>query len=74
MFIFFFGGSIPSLFQILSPDLTYVVLTLPALKSMDLNWACSQHLQLSLDQTSISTVYLEDIVKDVGLLTSKAIS
>lgn len=70
MFIFFFVGSISSLLQILFPDLTYFVLTLPTLKSMDPNWAGSQHPKLSLDQT----FYIEDILKDVWLLTSKAIS
>lgn len=46
---------IPSLFQILSPDLTHFVLTLPTLEALDLNWAGSQHLQLSPNHTSIGT-------------------
>lgn len=43
----------------------YFVLALPTLKSMDLNWAGSHHLQLSLDQSSVGTFYLEDILKDI---------
>lgn len=47
-FFFFLVGCIPSLFQILSPDLTYFILTLPGLKPVDSNWAGSQPLQLAL--------------------------
>lgn len=70
----FFLCFILSLFQILSPDLTHFVLTLPTLKALDLNWAGFQHLQRLQTTLQLIHLYVEGILKDVWLLISKAVS